>query len=370
MEDQSVPAGGLKRNRFPRDVEFGVHRPCCGGRCLRAHTGTDNFIPFTLALICAPCGTYFSLLAVQEMRRVSIALPIVVGTFTFFSLLFLMLAWLTEPGILPTHTFEDRTDPSRPRIRTHVVVDGQRYELAAFRAKFSRFTDSCIEHFDHYCPWIGNAVGKRNYRWFFFFVTSVLFLAGSMCAACSTDVVLQYLKKKGGETLGNVVKDNLVSVILAVYGLLLFFSLLSLWFFHVRAICANVTTNEYLKNTYKGKHNPSDLGAWRNCRNFLCGPCSHRSYVCGPDANNNPLINPLAGDGRHDVGEPMRGIATPSGGSTLPRSPDLSQSFPSERGLMSAMADDDEIGGDAKAMERRLSSSMNAISPWLSVPKR
>ena len=356
-------------NRFPRDVEFGVHRPCCGGRCLRAHTGADNFLPLTVFLIAAPCGAYFSLLAEQQAQRVSLALPIVVGVLTLSSIVWLLMAWLTEPGILPTITFEDTSDAARPRVRTHIVVDGMRYELAAFRAKFSRFTDSCIEHFDHYCPWIGNAVGKRNYRWFVFFVTSVLFLSIAMCGTCVTDLVLIYLADES-VPLASIVKRNIVSVCLASYAFLLSLSLLGLWFFHMRAVCSNETTNEHLKGVYRNRHNPNDMGGCNNCLNFLCAPCVHRSYVVGSQGAN-PLLNPLAdpAEGHMAVGA----LASPPLPNGIGQIPELSQSFPDKRGLLSTenggtreSAVDGDAGIPAEGVDRKLSQSFNAVQPWLS----
>ena len=38
------------------------------------------------------------------------------------------------------------------------------------RAKHCSVTDRCVETFDHFCPWVGNTIGKGNRHLFLLFL--------------------------------------------------------------------------------------------------------------------------------------------------------------------------------------------------------
>lgn len=46
---------------------------------------------------------------------------------------------------------------------THALVRGNKVPLADHRARYSRHTDVVVARLDHYCSWVGNPIGARNY---------------------------------------------------------------------------------------------------------------------------------------------------------------------------------------------------------------
>ncbi|KAB1269160.1 Palmitoyltransferase ZDHHC18 [Camelus dromedarius] len=246
---------------------------------------------------------------------------------TGFSCLGLLALGLAIPhlSLLP---LSDNTGSStyRPPPRTReVMINGQVVKLKyCFTCKMFRpprtshcsVCDNCVERFDHHCPWVGNCVGRRNYRFFYAFILSLSFLTAFIFACVVTHLTLRELGVEWGlsgkqlplhsegdtseisfkdrwESLGKassqaqgrlraLVSESL-TVLLTVLELVICFfsiwSILGLSGFHTYLVASNLTTNEDIKGSWSNKRggeasvNPySHKSVITNCCAVLCGP--------------------------------------------------------------------------------------------------
>ena len=50
------------------------------------------------------------------------------------------------------------------------------------RSTHCRDCNHCVQVMDHHCPFVNACVAKRNYQFFFFFLTFLVFYIGSVIA--------------------------------------------------------------------------------------------------------------------------------------------------------------------------------------------
>ena len=139
------------------------------------------------------------------------------------------------------------------------------------RAHHCRICDNCVEAQDHHCVWLNNCVGRRNYRYFFAFVTTAsvldVFLAFVSLGQCLN------LAANQNVSFAEAIKEDRVAFALFLYGLVVGPYPLCLLGYHLFLMARGETTREYLAShnfLRKDRHRPFDQGNWlRNWRIVL-----------------------------------------------------------------------------------------------------
>ncbi|XP_018789695.1 PREDICTED: uncharacterized protein LOC108969440 isoform X2 [Bactrocera latifrons] len=211
----------------------------------------------------------------------------------------LLRTTFTDPGVIPRASHDEaayiekqievpnslNSPTYRPPPRTkEVLVKGQTVKLKyCFTCKIFRpprashcsLCDNCVDRFDHHCPWVGNCVGKRNYRFFYLFLVSLAFLAVFIFSCSVTHLVLLM---KAEQEIFEVIKKAPFTVIVVFICFFSIWSVIGLAGFHTYLTTSDQTTNEDLKGSFSSKGGQRSINPYSrgniclNCCHILCGP--------------------------------------------------------------------------------------------------
>uniref|UniRef100_M4AGI8 Palmitoyltransferase n=1 Tax=Xiphophorus maculatus TaxID=8083 RepID=M4AGI8_XIPMA len=273
---------------------------CCDGRVMMARQ--KGIFYLTLFLIIGTCSLFFAFECPYLAVHLSPAIPVFAVLLFLFVIAMLLRTSFSDPGVLPRALPEEAnfiemeieaangSVPSGqrppPRIR-NVQINNQIVKLKYCytckifrppRASHCSICDNCVDRFDHHCPWVGNCVGKRNYRYFYLFTLTLSLLTIYIFAFNIVHVVMRSVDQGFLSTLKETpgtypFKYEYILLLVCFFTL---WSMVGLTGFHTYLISLNQTTNEDIKGSWSGKNrgqNPySHKNIVKNCCEVLCGP--------------------------------------------------------------------------------------------------
>ena len=256
-----------------------------------------------LVAILAPSAAFFALVMPGLTAAGIVWLPVLSAALFAMATVLMALTSFTEPGIVPA------MNQRREDVPPHAVVNGHKVALKYCavcgiarppRASHCRETDRCIEKWDHYCPWVGTAVGRRNHRWFVGFVLATTCLAalvtsGSLRHLWGLAAVLEReatlasppppaspMVKVAGLDAATIAGWPVfaraavgapASCVLLGYCAVVSILLGMLSAYHLYLIATNQTTYEHVRGAYDTTPNPFNRGCIGNIGEFLCPAC-------------------------------------------------------------------------------------------------
>ncbi|KAF5192384.1 S-acyltransferase, partial [Thalictrum thalictroides] len=232
-----------------------------------------GFILTTVSIVLS--SWIFCIYVGDDLKKHSGLIVTIAVILTLSVLANLILVSAIDPGIIPRNDRISQDETRSDGLKSkRVKVNGVEVKLKFCRiCKIFRpprschcaICDNCVERFDHHCPWIGQCIGRRNYRFYLMFVTSALTFFIYVFSFSCRRINQKMSENKAG--LFTTVRSCPETLALAS------FSFFAMWFlgglasFHTYLILVNQTAYENHRHCYfESRPNPYDKGILSNLK--------------------------------------------------------------------------------------------------------
>jgi hypothetical protein len=206
--------------------------------------------------------------------------------FVFLSLSSFLQAARTDPGGVPNtkewRTFGKPPPQTRQKKRGKDEARWCRKSEAykPDRAHYSNHLQRPVLKFDHHCPWVGNTMGFRNYKFFVLF----LLYSGAACAMFNVNIIqlLVHATLSASDTFLLLGAEGLTMILTTILGPFLMF--------HLWLVSKDVTTFEFWMSPEEEGF-PYDKGLYSNiCASMGDNPLLWLFPVGGPSGDGLSFV--------------------------------------------------------------------------------
>ena len=241
----------------------------------------DNYFPFKASIIEGPCSfrpslvTFMSitipvlLILIFYISLINLSIIVLLIILYIIIIILLMIISFNDPGILRRFKTDDNIMIERKNSHIFQLGYIRKYKYCSTcsimrptRSTHCSDCNNCVEKFDHHCPWIGNCIGKRNYKYFFSFLTliNILFIYLTILSIVYTykNLAEEIVKNKNlpaNQKKKNIISYSLTKVIIylyiIIYNIIVLVFIIGLLWYHIKLINNNTTTKEDLKDLWR-----------------------------------------------------------------------------------------------------------------------